>query len=50
MTPFLIRAANPGALAFYARHGFRTIGILRAHTRHQGRFLDQVLCERMIAG
>jgi L-amino acid N-acyltransferase YncA len=44
----LIRADNPGALAFYARQGFRTVGTLRGHTRHQARFLDQVLCERMI--
>ncbi len=44
----LIRADNPGALAFYARHRFQRVGLLTAHTRFRDTFLDQVLMERSI--
>jgi phosphinothricin acetyltransferase len=45
----LIRADNFGAQAFYARHGFRLVGTLTEHTLCRGRFLDQVLCERVFS-
>lgn len=43
-----IRADNTAALHFYTRSGFRQIGILRAHLRFRGKYLDQVLAERLL--
>lgn len=44
----MIRADNPGALAFYGRHGFRTIGIAREHARIGDRYVDEVMTELLL--
>ena len=42
-----IRADNPGAIAFYRTQGFERVGTLRAHALVRGRFVDEVLMERL---
>ena len=43
-----VKADNPQALAFYRSQGFRTIGTAERHVRVGGRFVDEVLLERLI--
>jgi len=43
-----IRADNPNAIAFYRAQGFEPVGTLRAHALVRGRYLDEVLMERLI--
>jgi L-amino acid N-acyltransferase YncA len=45
-----IRADNPGAVSFYEGRGFRRVALLRAHALVGGRFLDEVVAERTLAG
>jgi L-amino acid N-acyltransferase YncA len=42
-----VRADNPGALATYLRHGFVAIGTARRQARIDGRYLDEVMIERL---
>ena len=44
-----IRADNPGALAFYRRQGFETIGVARQHAYLGGCYVDEVLMEKLLA-
>jgi len=44
----LIRADNPGALAFYEGVGFRIVGTLARHVLVRGVLLDQVLAEKLL--
>lgn len=43
-----IRADNPGAIAFYLRQGFRLIGTARNHALFRGRYIDEILAEKLI--
>ena len=42
-----VRADNPAALAAYQRHGFDVIGTARRHARIDGRYIDEILIERV---
>ena len=44
-----VRADNPGALAAYTAHGFVVIGTARRHARIDGRYIDEILIERLLA-
>ncbi len=44
-----VRADNLPALFTYLRHGFRAIGNARRHTRIDGRFIDEIMIERLLA-
>ncbi len=41
-------AANPRAIAFYQRHGFRLYGVEPESIRHEGGFLDEALMWRLL--
>ena len=43
-----VRADNLPALFTYLRHGFRAIGNARKHARIDGRFIDEILIERLL--
>ena len=43
-----IRADNTAAQGFYARSGFKIVGVLKGHTRYRGQLIDQVLSERLL--
>ncbi|MDP6581962.1 MAG: GNAT family N-acetyltransferase [Vicinamibacterales bacterium] len=43
-----VRADNLPALFTYLRHGFRAIGNARRHARIDGRFIDEILIERLL--
>lgn len=43
-----IRADNPAAIAAYTRHGFRVVGVARAHALIDGRYIDEIVVERML--
>lgn len=43
-----IRADNPAALATYVNHGFTVIGTARDHAWIDGRYLDEIIVERML--
>src|SRR5690606_22902909 len=43
-----MRADNQAAQGFYARVGFRTVGVLKSHLYYRGRFIDQVIAERVL--
>lgn len=43
-----VRADNPAALRTYVRHGFAVIGTARHHARIDGRYIDEILIERML--
>lgn len=43
-----IRADNPHAVAFYLRQGFRLIGTAQQHALIRGRYVDEVLAERLL--
>ena len=40
--------ANPRAIAFYHRHGFRLYGIEPESIKHEGGFLDEALMWRVL--
>ena len=44
-----VRADNLPALFTYLRHGFRAIGNARRHARIDGRFIDEIMIERLLA-
>ena len=43
-----VRADNLPALFTYLRHGFGTIGNARRHARIDGRFIDEILIEKLL--
>lgn len=43
-----IRADNPGAIAFYQGQGFRIIGTAKRHAFVEGRYVDEVMGERLL--
>jgi len=43
-----IRGDNTNGLPYYAKMGFREVGIYRAHTLIDGKLVDQVLTEFLI--
>jgi L-amino acid N-acyltransferase YncA len=43
-----IRADNPGAISYYQGIGFQLIGTARQHALVRGRYLDEVLAERLL--
>jgi L-amino acid N-acyltransferase YncA len=43
-----VRADNPGALSFYKRIGFETIGVAKNHAKINGKYIDEVMIERLI--
>lgn len=42
-----VRADNPVALATYQAHGFDVIGTARRHTKIDGRYVDEILIEKI---
>jgi L-amino acid N-acyltransferase YncA len=42
-----VRADNPVALATYQAHGFAVIGRARRHTKIDGRYVDEILIEKI---
>lgn len=44
----LVRADNPVALATYVRQGFRVIGRAERHAKIDGRYVDELLIERLL--
>ncbi len=45
-----VRADNPAALQTYLRHGFTVIGAAQRQAKIDGRYVDEVLIERWLAG
>jgi L-amino acid N-acyltransferase YncA len=43
-----VREDNPAALATYLRHGFVVIGTARRHAKIDGRYIDEVLIEKVL--
>jgi L-amino acid N-acyltransferase YncA len=43
-----VRADNPAALAAYTAHGFVVVGTARRHAKIDGRYVDEILIERML--
>ena len=43
-----IRSDNPAALATYLQHGFTIVGTAREHACIAGRYVDEVVVERML--
>ncbi len=43
-----IRADNPAALATYEKQGFSVVGIARKHAKLAGKYVDEVLIERLL--
>jgi L-amino acid N-acyltransferase YncA len=43
-----VRADNPAAQETYLRHGFRIIGRAEKHARIDGRFVDELLIEKLL--
>ena len=44
-----VRADNPNALQAYTQQRFAVIGTARRHARINGRYIDEVMIERMLA-
>jgi hypothetical protein len=42
-----IRADNPAALATYRTQGFEVVGTARGHAKIDGRYIDEILIEKM---
>jgi L-amino acid N-acyltransferase YncA len=42
-----VRADNPVALAAYQAHGFEAIGTARRHAKIDGRYVDEILIEKI---
>ena len=45
-----VRADNPAALATYQAQGFSVVGTARRHAKIDGRYVDEVLIERILTG
>jgi L-amino acid N-acyltransferase YncA len=43
-----VRADNPVAVCFYISQGFRVVGTARKHALVSGRYIDEVLLERLL--
>lgn len=43
-----VRADNPGALQTYLRHGFYTVGIAHKQARIGGRYVDEIMIEKLL--
>jgi len=43
-----VRADNPAALATYRAHGFVVVGTARRHAKLHGRYIDELVIERML--
>lgn len=43
-----VRADNPRALAFYRAQRFREVGTAERHARIDGRYIDEILMERLL--
>ena len=43
-----IREDNPAALTAYARQGFRAVGIAQRHAKIRGRYLDEVIVQKLL--
>jgi L-amino acid N-acyltransferase YncA/8-oxo-dGTP pyrophosphatase MutT (NUDIX family) len=43
-----VRADNPAALAVYLSHGFRIVGTATAQVKIRGRYIDEIVIERML--
>ncbi len=43
-----VRADNPAALATYKAHGFGVVGTARRHAKIDGRYIDEILIERLL--
>jgi len=43
-----VRDDNPAALAAYVAHGFRAIGTARRHAKIDGRYVDEILIEKLL--
>ncbi len=43
-----VRADNQPALFTYLRHGFRAVGTARRHARIDGRYIDEIMIERLL--
>ena len=43
-----IRADNSAALSTYVHHGFTIVGTARRHARIDGRYVDEIIVERML--
>jgi L-amino acid N-acyltransferase YncA len=43
-----VREDNPAALATYVRHGFAVIGTAKLHAKIDGRYIDEVLIEKLL--
>ena len=43
-----VRADNPAALATYRAHGFEVIGTARRQAKIDGKYVDEILIERML--
>ena len=44
-----VRADNPAALATYRAHGFGVVGTARKHAKIDGRYIDEILIEKVFA-
>jgi len=43
-----VRADNDAALRVYLRQGFRIVGTARRHARLEGRYIDEIVIEKML--
>lgn len=43
-----VREDNPAALQAYLRHGFRVVGIAERHARIDGRYVNEIIIERLL--
>lgn len=43
-----VRADNPAALATYRAQGFEVVGTARRHAKIDGRYIDEILIEKML--
>lgn len=43
-----IRADNSAALSTYLHHGFRIVGTAQRHAKLKGRFVDEIIVERLL--
>ncbi len=44
----MIRGDNPRAVGFYLAQGFKPVGTLRRHAFVNGRYIDEILAEKML--
>ena len=44
-----VRADNAAALATYRAHGFGVVGTARKHAKIDGRYIDEILIEKVFA-